>query len=105
MKTNGNYIMEYKNIIQSTNLKKGYQEFIKFFRYLRAYLAKELKDYNFTSNIVENNMDYSYFQFTNQKLKAKGLKIVVAFDHQKFIYEVWLSGINRKVQTAYYDKI
>lgn len=72
---------------------------------MRSYLAKELEDYSLTNNIVENNMDYSYFQFTNQELKAKGLKIVITFDYQKFIYEVWLSGINRKVQMTYYDKI
>lgn len=103
MKINSNYINDYKNIIQTTNLQKGYQEFVKFFRYLRTYLEKQMPGYIFTRNIVENNMDYSYFQFTNQSLKAKGLKIVIAFIHQSFTYEVWLSGVNRKVQNEYYN--
>ncbi len=59
MKINANYINEYKKLIQSTNLQKGYQEFVKFFRGLRTYLSGNMSDYKFTGNIVENNMDYS----------------------------------------------
>lgn len=105
MKVNKEYINEYKEIIQTTNLQRGYQEFINFFRHLRIYLDKELKGYTFTSNIIENGMDYSYFQFTNEELKSKGLKIVIAFVHKEFNYEVWLSGINRNIQTKYYNEL
>jgi hypothetical protein len=102
MKINNDYIKEYKDILIKTNLQRDYQEFIKFFRYLRIFLGNELKDYTFTDNIVENNMDYSYFQFTNKSLKDKGLKIVIAFVHKSFTLEAWLSGFNRKIQTEYY---
>ena len=105
MKINEHYINDYKNIIQTTNLQQGYQEFIKFFRYLRIYLEKELQDYIFTGNIVENNMDYSYFQFTDKELKTKGLKIVIVFVHKEFNYQVWLSGVNRRIQAEYYNKL
>ncbi len=105
MDINEKYIEEYKRIIQTTNLQRGYQEVIKFFRYFRIYLEKEMNNYVFTGNIVENNMDYSYFQFTNERLKKRGLKIVIAFVHKDFKYEVWLSGINRKVQNEYYNKL
>ncbi len=105
MKINKDYINDYKDIIKNTNLQKGYQEFIKFFRYLKIYLEKELNNYYFTGNIVENNMDYSYFQFTNKELKSRGLKIVIAFIHQDFNYEVWLSGINRNIQNKYYNEV
>ncbi len=105
MKINSNYISEYKKILQSTNLQKGYQEFVKFFRGFRTYLAGNLSEYKFTGNIVENNMDYSYFQFTNDELQSKGLKFVIAFTHNKFEYEIWLSGMNRKTQISYHDKL
>ena len=100
---NTNYIEEYKKIIQTTNLQKGYQEIIKFFRYLRNYLQKEMNDFYFTGNIVENNMDYSYFQFTNEKLKKKGLKIVFVFLHKEFKYQIWLSGVNRQAQVKCFN--
>lgn len=105
MKINSTYIREYRNIIQSTNLQKCYQEFVKFFRGFRTYLAENLSEYKFTGNIVENNMDYSYFQFSNKDLQSKGLKFVIAFTHNNFEYEIWLSGINRKVQINYHNKL
>ncbi len=64
-----------------------------------------MPDYIFTSNIVENNMDYSYFQFTNQNLKSKNIKMVIAFVHKKIDFEIWLSGVNRKTQNYYYENI
>lgn len=105
MDINGKFIDEYKEIMQNTNLQRGYQEFIKFFRYLRIYLEKETMGFTFTGNIVENNMDYSYFQFTNNELKTKGLKIVIVFVHKDFNYEIWLSGINRNIQNKYFDDL
>ncbi len=105
MKINGKYIDEYKRIIQTTDLQKGYQEFIGFFRYLRIYLEQDMPEYEFTNSIVENNMDYSYFQFTNGKLKAKGLKYVISFVHLTFDYEIWLSGMNRKVQKELHNRL
>lgn len=105
MKINSEYIDEYKKLIQTTNLQQGYQEFVKFFRYLRTFLQKELPEYTFTNNIVENNMDYSYFQFTSEGLKSRGLKIVIAFVHAEFTYQIWLSGMNREVQRDHYEFI
>ena len=100
---NINYIEEYKNIIENTNLQKGYQEIIKLFRYLKIYFEKEMPEFKFTSNIVENNMDYSYFQFTNDKLRENKLKIVFVFIHKDFKFQIWLSGINRNIQEKYFN--
>lgn len=103
MKINSNYINDYKILIQTTDLQKDYQEFIKFFRGLRTFLAGSMTDYKFTGNIVENGMDYSYFQFTDDELQSKGLKIVISFVHKEFVYEMWLSGMNRKIQCKYHS--
>ncbi len=46
-------------------------------------------------------MDYSYFQFTNDKLKKNKLKIVFVFIHKEFKFQIWLSGINRNIQNIY----
>lgn len=99
------YLNEYKNLIKTTELQQGYQEFIKLFRYLRIELEKELIEYKFSSNIVENNMDYSYFQLVNEKLKDLGIKIQVVFKHKDFRFEIWASGYNRQIQNKYYEKL
>lgn len=95
----------YKNLIQTTNLQEGYQEFIKLFRYLRVELEKELSEFNFSSSIVENRMDFSYFHLTSKELKDNGLKVQVVFVHKDHDFEVWISGYNRKVQCEYNDKL
>lgn len=51
-------LLEYKELLQTTNLKECYQEFIKLFRYIRVALEKSMPEYKFQGNIVENGMDY-----------------------------------------------
>lgn len=93
---------EYKRLIQTTGLQKGYQEFVSLFRAMRTFMENEMPAFRFTGNIVENNMDYSYFQFTDDALKADGLKIVIAFVHRDFEFQIWLSGVNRKTQCEWH---
>lgn len=64
-----------------------------------------MTEFNFQKGIVENAMDYSYFSFTRERLKAKGLKIVVAFVHSSFQLEVWISGYNRKTQCKLVEQL
>ena len=103
MNFNRDLLNEYKTILQTTDLIKAYQEFIKLFRFLRIELEKTMTEYRFQGNIAENGMDYSYFLFWNEELKSKGLKIAVVFVHRDFRFEVWVSGFNRKYQSKYYD--
>ncbi len=98
-------LASYKALLQRTNLQKAYQEFVRLFRYLRVQLEKRLPDYAFQGGIAENAMDYAYFQFTRPRLREAGLKIVVAFVHRDFQLEVWLSGVNRKAQCAWAEKL
>lgn len=102
MKINSKYIKEYEYLMKTTNVQKGYQEFLTFFKGLRSSLSQRMSGYTFTGMIVENAMDYSYFQFTDTQLKSKGLKIVIVYVHKESCYEVWLSGVNRKVQSTYH---
>ena len=93
----------YKELLSTTELQTSYQEFINLFRYLRIELEKELDDFSFSNNIVENRMDFAYFQLFSDELKAKGLKAQIIFVHKEFQFEVWISGYNRKIQRDYYN--
>ena len=99
------YIQEYETLLKTTHLQRDYQEFLAFFKYLRVYLERELPDYSFMGAIVENGMDYSYFQFTDDGLREQGLKIVIAFVHKTCALEVWLSGVNRKTQVSVFARL
>lgn len=105
MDFNAHYLALYKNLLETTQLQQGYQEFIKLFRFLRIELEKKFPSFSFSGNIAENTMDFAYFQLTNEKLKSKGLKIQIVFVHKEFCFEVWASGFNRKIQCAYYEKL
>lgn len=105
MTVNVELLREYKELLQTTNVQKCYQEFVKLFRSIRSELEKCMSEYKFQGSITENGMDYSYFQFTSSDLKEKGLKIAVVFVHANFQFEVWLSGVNRKYQTIYYNQL
>ena len=52
-----NLLMTYKKLLQTTELERSYQEFLRLFRFLRVELEKEQRDYRFQGNIVENGMD------------------------------------------------
>ena len=94
----------YRTLLQTTDVQKAYQEFIRLFRFLRNELERQLPDFRFQSSITENAMDYAYFSFTNPALKEKGLKLVVTFDHKNFRLEVWLSGANRTAQCRWAEQ-
>lgn len=96
---------EYKRIMETTNVKKCYQQILKFIRYVSAELEKEMPEYTFMGRVVENQMDFSYFQATRKNLKEAGLKIQVVFMHSTCEFEVWISGYNRKSQCSYYERL
>lgn len=95
----GKLLSRYKNLLETTDLQRSYQEFIRFFRCLRTELEDQLPDYKFQSDIVASAMDYSYFSFTQPQLRANGLKFVVVFVHASFQLEIWISGYNRNFQS------
>lgn len=98
-----NLFIGYKNIIETTNIQKCYQEIIRLIKYISLELEKEMPEYSFMGRVVENQMDFSYFQVTRQSLKELGLKVQIIFMHSTCKFEVWISGYNRKVQRNYYE--
>ena len=100
-----NLLKTYRELLQTTALIDGYQEFIKLFRSIRSELKNSMPEYQFQGSITENGMDYTYFSFTDQTLKEKGIKIVVVFLHKEFRFEVWASGFNRKSQLQYHERL
>ena len=105
MKFDARLLEHYRDLLQNTDLQKSYQEWVRAFRYLRKELGRRMPEYTFQAAIVENAMDYSYFQFSNESLKKAGLKIVAAFCHREFELEVWLSGVNREAQWEWAQKL
>ncbi len=105
MKFDSNKLNDYQQIIKTTNILESYQEFIKLFRYLKIQLQKELPEFSTSNNIMENHLDFAYFQLFKDSLKDRGLKVQIIFVHQRCQFELWISGYNRKIQNKYYLKL
>ncbi|WP_419169224.1 DUF7000 family protein [Negativibacillus massiliensis] len=105
MEFSNQLLLEYRKLMQTTNLQKCYQEIIKLIKYIRTELQKEMPDHDFMGQVVENRMDFSYFQATTPKLKELGLKVQVVFIHKTGTFEVWMSGYNRKIQSKYHQAV
>lgn len=96
---------EYKRIIETTNIQKCYQQIMKLIKYISSELEKEMPEYTFMGRVVENQMDFSYFQATRESLKKSGLKVQVVFVHGTCEFEIWISGYNRKIQCSCYEML
>ena len=96
---------EYKRIMETTNVQKCYQQILKLIRYISSKLEKEMPEYMFMGRVVENQMDFTYFQVTWESLKEAGLKIQVVFMHRTCEFEIWISGYSRKIQCSYYERL
>lgn len=96
---------EYKHIIETTSIQKCYQQIMKLLKYIASELEKEMPEYTFMGRVVENQMDFSYFQATRESLKEAGLKVQIVFIHSTCEFEVWISGYNRKIQCRYYKML
>ena len=95
----------YRRLLQTTPLAEAYGEFLRLFRFLRTRLERSMPDYAFQGGIVENGMDYSYFQCASPALRRQGLKLAVVFVHRSFQLEVWLSGRNRACQRQWHERL
>lgn len=105
MEFDQNKFKEYKALLNTTPIQECYQQVIKLLKFISSRLEEEMTEYHFMKRLVENQMDFSYFQLTNENLKHKGLKLQVIFLHRTCQFEVWLSGYNRNIQKNYYEKL
>lgn len=105
METNHQLLKMYKNLIQTTQIQECYQYIMKLIHDIYTILKNDLNTFQFSNKVIENNMNFSYFQLTNPQLKKQGLKIQIIFIHQSCQFEVWLSGYNGHIQQQYYQKL
>lgn len=99
------FFIEYKELMKTTNIRECYRRVISLIKHTRSRLETDMNTYSFMNRVVENQMDFSYFQLTNNPLKESGIKIQVVFIHESCTFEIWGSGYNRSVQKRLYNNI
>ena len=92
---------EYRKQLQKGAIITAYQGLMAYFRDLRYHFKNKFPDFTVSGNVYYGFMDMTYFHLFSKSLKQQKLKIVVLFLHETFRFEVWLSGLNKQVQSHY----
>lgn len=90
-------LKEYQNQLKKGQIQRAYKGIMKFMTKLASRLKEKYPDHALSA-LYSGYMDMSYFSFTPLILKARKLKIAIVYLHEENRFEVWLAGVNRKVQ-------
>lgn len=104
MESMNKYINEYTKQLSKGQIQKAYKGIMSFMSGLKNHMANKYPEYT-SSALYFGYMDMTYFAFTPLELKKKNLKIAVVYLHEQNKFEVWLGGVNRKVQAEYIEKM
>ena len=103
MKSLNEYINEYRKQIQKGDIKEAYKGLIEYIMNLKTYFNTKYPDYFISGSIYQGYMDMTYFALFPGDLKKRKLKIAIVLIHDKMKLEIWLSGINKQIQTKYWN--
>lgn len=95
------YMLEYKEQLEKGVIQVAYRGLMDYFNFLKSNFKKKYPDYFVSGSIYFGYMDITYFAFFPTSLKRRRLKVGVVFNHRDFRFEVWLFGVNKKVQVKY----
>jgi hypothetical protein len=105
MKSLNDYMNEYKKQIQKGTIVEAFRGLMDYIMSLRTHFQKKYPDYIVSGSIYQGYMDMTYFSFFPESLKRNKLKIGIVFNYEKFGFEVWLFGYNKKIQEKYWKLI
>jgi hypothetical protein len=98
-------VVEYKKQLEKGEIQKAYKGILEYLMALRTYFEKQYPDWIVPGGLYTGYMDMSYFSIIPSSLKERKLKIAVVFLHEACRFEVWLAGVNKGVQTDYWQMI
>lgn len=101
MKTLNECVDEYRKQLQQGDIKEAFRGLVGYMMKLRNEFANKYPDFLVSGSVYPGLMDMTYFSFTPESLRSKKLKIAIVFVHDKIRFEVWLAGVNKKIQSEY----
>lgn len=96
----GRLVERYTLTLQDQSFRTAYRAIVSFLSELKRCLEKQYPDYH-AGAFYPGYLDMSYFSLTPPSLHKRSLKIAVVYLHESARFELWLSGVNRKVQSEY----
>jgi hypothetical protein len=97
-------VKEYTVQLQKGDIQQAYKGIMTFMSILRKHLESKYLEYSM-SGVYFGYMDMTYFAFTPIELKEKDLKVAIVYLHVENRFDVWLGGVNRKIQGEYIQRL
>jgi len=98
-------VNEYKKQLDKGMIQKAYKGILEYLMALRTHFEKQHPEFLVPGGLYTGYMDMSYFSIISPVMKERKLKIAVVFIHETCRFEVWLAGVNKSVQTEYWNMI
>jgi hypothetical protein len=95
---------EFRLQLEKGVIQVAYKGLMEYMLALKTHLKDKHPEYYVSGSLYFGYMDMTYFAFSPEALKRRGLKIAIVFNYEVFRFEVWLAGYNKQVQSEYWKK-
>ena len=102
MKSLNDSVKEYTAQLRKGHIQKAYRGIIALMSALKKQLEGKYPEFK-AGTLYLGYMDMTYFAFTPDELLKRSLKVAIVYLHEQNRFEVWLSGVNRKIQAEYIE--
>lgn len=96
-------VAAYKQQLKQGDIRIAYEFLVKYLMSLKTHCEREYSDKYKFGSVSPGYMDYTYFPFFNDALRANKLRFGVVLNHQEIRFELWLMGQNAKAQKDYWE--
>lgn len=103
MKSFNDSVIEYKKQLDKGDIQIAYRGLMEYMMGLKTFFKNKYPDFSVPGSLYQGYMDMTYFALFPENLKKKRLKIAIVLIHEKMKFEIWLSGINKQIQTKYWN--
>jgi len=103
MKSFSDSVIEYKKQLDKGDIQIAYRGLLEYMMGLKNFFKNKYPYFSVPSSLYQGYMDMTYFALFPEDLKRRKLKIAIVLIHDKMKLEIWLSGINKQIQTKYWN--
>lgn len=96
------YMDVYRKEMAKGDIPAAYRGLMDYLKRLRLHFQNKYPGHYVSGSLYPGAMDITFFAFISPALKARQLKTIVLFMHESCQFEIWLCGVNKRVQKKYW---
>ncbi len=99
------YIDVYKQALSDGEIQVAYEFLVKYVMEIKSAFSQKYGSIYKTGNVSPGYLDFTYFPFHNDMLRAKKLRFGIVLNHNQMRFELWLMGQNTEIQKEYWNEL